>query len=219
MKKSTENNSEKNFLKEGLQSDISKHHKEYLGTGIPDEYFSKSKTSILNKIKLESNQTNFLQEDFSDINEHHKKYLGTNVPEGYFEKSKLSILDKIKEKQIAEVIEAPKKGKVFWLQPQFRYIAAASVVFILSLTIWLQNTNDTLVEEDTIELLSFNDDVLINSLFVEDEELEAYTNTTLMNEVVIKAELSEQIMDDFILDSMILEDSLSDDKFIETLIL
>ena len=220
MRKSTENNNKKNFLKKGLQGDISKHHKDYLGTSIPEEYFSKSKLSILNKIKLETNETKFLKEDFSDINQHHKEYLGTAVPEGYFAKSKRSILDKIKEETlIAATPIVIKKQKVFWLQPQFRYIAAASVIFILSLTVWLQNTNGNGVEDGNIELLAFNDDVLVNSLFIEDDELDTYANTTLMNEVVIKAELSEQKMDDLILDSMILDDSLSDDKFMESLIL
>lgn len=218
MEKSTNKNN-KNFLKEGF-TDVSKHHKEYLGTDLPDDYFAKSKLSILKKIKEESTDNTFLKEKISDVTQHHKGYLGTDIPEGYFAKSKLSILDKIqKEEVIAETPVAIKKQKVFWLQPQFRYIAAASVVFILSLTIWLQNADNNRVEENNVELLSFNDDVLINSLFLEDDELEAYANNTLINEIVIKAELSEQKMDDLILDSMILDDSLSEDKFIETIIL
>ena len=91
MKKSKENNDKNSFLKEGLRGDISKHHKDFLGTDIPDNYFSTSKLSILNKIKSETDQTKFLKEDFSEINQHHKEYLGTTVPEAYFEKSKFSI--------------------------------------------------------------------------------------------------------------------------------
>jgi hypothetical protein len=226
MEKSTENNSKNNFLKEGLQGDISKHHKDYLGTDIPEDYFSKSKLSILNKIKPESNQTNFLKEDISDINQHHKDYLGTDIPEGYFAKSKLSILDTIKEEVKEEVkIEAqPKKQIVFYMRPQFKYIAAASLVFMLSLTIWLQNANNT-DDINTINFveLAFSDDVLINSLLVEDAELDAFADATLFNEVLVKAEISEQKLDNLILNSLIVEDSLlddyMDDKFIETIIL
>lgn len=163
MEKSTENNNNKNFLKKGLQGNIAKHHKEYLGT---------------------------------------------TVPEGYFVKSKLSILEKIKEEQ--KVVEAPKKQKVLWLQPKFRYIAAA-VIFLLSLTVWLQNVNSGTEEQVNIELLSFNEDVLLNSLLIDDNQMNAYAEATLINEVVIKAELSEQKLDNLILDAMTSEDSLLDD--------
>lgn len=214
MKKSTQN-SDDNFLKK-KSSDVTKHHKEYLGTNIPKDYFAKSKLAILNKVQEQKSQENFLKTDATNRTQHHKEYLGTTIPEEYFKKSKRSIFDKVKEEQLKEV---PKQAKVFWLQPRFRYTVAASLLFLLSLTIWLQNTNKDSLVENNIELLSFNDDVLVNSLFIEEEELETYTNSTLMNEVVIKAELSEQRMDDLILDSMILDDSLSEDKFIETIIL
>ena len=78
MGKSIENNDKNSFLKEGLQDDISKHHKDYLGTDIPEGYFSKSKLSILNKVKSESIQTKFLKEDFSDFNQHHNCLLYTS---------------------------------------------------------------------------------------------------------------------------------------------
>ena len=178
MKKSTENNNKKSFLKEGFKNDISKHHKEYLGT---------------------------------------------DIPEGYFAKSKMSILDKIKEESVSEIKTTPKKQIVFYMQPKFRYAVAASLVFILSLTIWLQSSNTKLDEDSSIELLSFSDDILINSLLVDDSELDLFADNTLINEIVIKAELSEQKMDDLFLNSLMVEDSLldnyTDDEFIETIIL
>ena len=58
MEKFTENNNNQNFLKEGLKDDISKHHKKYLGTEIPEGYFAKSKISILDKIKDDRNIQN-----------------------------------------------------------------------------------------------------------------------------------------------------------------
>jgi hypothetical protein len=177
MEKSTENNNKKSFLKEGFKGDISKQH---------------------------------------------KKYLGTDIPENYFSKSKMSILDKIKEE--AKTVKQPKKQLVFYLQPQFKYIAAASLVFILSLTIWLQNSNNSNdLNETDLEMFAFSDDVLINSLLIEDSEIDAFADATLFTEVVVKAELNEQNLDNLILNSLILEDSLlddyMDDKFIETIIL
>ncbi|APZ44875.1 hypothetical protein BW723_00600 [Polaribacter reichenbachii] len=177
MEKSTENNNKPNFLKEGLQGDISKHHKEYLGTTIPKDYFAQSKISILDKIKEE-----------------------------------------------ARLEEEPKKQMVFYLQPQFKYIAAATLVFILSLTVWLQNSNNAnVIIETNLEELTFSDDVLINSLLIEDSEIDAFTDATLFNEIVVKAELTEQKMDNLILNSLIVEDSLLDNyidyELLETIIL
>jgi hypothetical protein len=170
-----------------------------------------------------SNKDPFLKKGLQgNIAKHHKTYLGTNVPEGYFAKSKISILEKIKEEQ--QVVEAPKKQKVFWLQTKFRYMAAASVVFLLSLTIWLQNVKSNTEESQVnVELLSFNEDVLLDALLIDDTQMNAFAEATLINEVVIKAELSEQNLDNLILDSMISEDSLLDDylgnELIENIIL
>lgn len=182
MENSTENNNKKNFLKEGFPGDISKHHKDYLGTSIPKDYFAKSKLSILNKIKEE-------QKNENSIN------------------------------------ELPKKQLVFYMQPQFKYIAAASLVFLLSLTVWLQNANNSIDDVHNIHIksLAFEDDILTASLLVEDDEIDAFTDATLFNEVLVKAELKEQNLDNLILDTLILKDSLLDEyidnKFIETIIL
>lgn len=177
MEKSTKNKNQQNFLKEGLQNDISKHHKEYLGTSVPENYFAKSKQLILNKIKEE-----------------------------------------------ARVEEKAKSQLVFYLQPRFKYIAAATLVFILSLTVWLQNSNKTnVIVEPNLQEFAFSDDVLINSLLIEDSEIDAFTDATLFNEVVVKAELTEQKMDNLILNSLIVEDSLLDNyidnELLETIIL
>lgn len=171
-----------------------------------------------------NNKQNFLKEDFNgDISKHHKEYLGTTIPENYFAKSKLSILDKIKSEERVEDLK-PQKQLLFWMQPQFKYIAAASLIFIVSLTIWLQSLDATnAIYKSNFELLAFSDDVLVNSLFLEDSEVDAFTEAILFNEVLVKAELSEQKLDNLILNSFIVEDSLLDNymdyKFIETIIL
>ncbi|MGK0329150.1 hypothetical protein [Polaribacter sp.] len=172
-----------------------------------------------------NNKQSFLKQGVrGDISKHHKKYLGVDIPEGYFAKSKLSILDKIQEEAKIAEPEKPKKQLVFWMQPQFKYIAAASLVFMLSLTVWLQNSNNTdTINESSFELFALSEDVLVNSLFLKDSEIDAFTEATLFNEILVKAELSEQKLDNLIFNSLILEDSLvedyMDDKFIETIIL
>jgi hypothetical protein len=167
----------------------------------------------------EHNNKNFLKEGFKgDISKHHKEYLGTEIPEGYFAKSKISILDKIKEEAIIEAA-SEKKQIVFWMRPQFKYMAAASLVFILTLTVWLQNSNTTTtINEPNFELLAFSDDVLLESLLIEESDLEAFTEATLFNEVLLQAELSEQKLDNLVLDNLIIGDSLLDDYIDEGLI-
>lgn len=218
MENITSNNNKK-FLKKKI-SDVTQHHKNYLGTEIPEDYFAKSKASILDKIKSENANSSFLKENKGNVTEHHQKYLGTSIPENYFENSKRSILDKIREESTVEA--SKKKSKVFYLRPQFRYAVAASLVFILSLTIWLQQANNNSPVINT-EAMAFSDDVLVESLLVDDTEIDAFTDATLFEEVVVKAEEKEQKLDDLILNSLIVEDSLLDDyikdELIETVIL
>ena len=173
---------------------------------------------------IENKNYNFLKEGLKvTISKHHKEYLGTTVPEGYFLQSKTSILKNCKETAEAAVQKAPKKPFVFRVQPQFRYVAAASLVCILSLTIWLQSSQNQELDQNQTTLLSFSEDVLINSLFVADAEVDLFADATLVNEIIIKAELSEQKMDNLFLNSLFVEDSLIDDytsdKFLETIIL
>lgn len=158
-----------------------------------------------------NNNRNFLKEGFKDgISKHHKDYLGTTIPEGYFAKSKVSILDKIKEDEITEVSKE-KKQLVFWMQPQFKYIAAASLVFMLSLTVWLQNSNKSNTNTDTnFEVIAFSDDVLLESLLVDDADVDAFADATLFNEVLVQAELSEEKLDNLVLDNLFINDSLLD---------
>jgi hypothetical protein len=171
-----------------------------------------------------NDKKNFITESFiGDTSKKHTAYLGTTVPEGYFSKSKISIVDKIKSEIAASTI-IEKKQLVFWMLPNIKYIAAASLVFILGLTVWFQNTNQKDdFSKTNFELFSFSEDHLINSLFINDSEFEAFADATLINEIIIKAELSERKIDDLFLNYLFLEDSLienyTDKNFIETIIL
>ncbi|MGK0414191.1 MAG: hypothetical protein ACJA1B_002412 [Polaribacter sp.] len=179
----------------------------------------------MENFKKNNSKQRFLKENLkSGISEHHKEYLGTTVPENYFEKSKLSILDNINKEVKAGASEKPKKESLFKIQPYFKYAVAASLVFIVSLTVWLQNSNSTESRNEVnFEEFAFQDDVLINSLLIEDSEIDAFADATLFSEIIIKVEMSEQKMDNLILNLLILEDSLlddyMDDNLIETIIL
>ena len=176
------------------------------------------------EIAKNNHKKKFLKEGFKGgVSECHKKYLGTIVPKGYFVKSKTSILEKINKEIKTESPKRTKKQLVFWIQPHFKYIAAASLIFILSLTVWLQNKNTDVLKVNNLELFSFSEDVLINSLWVHDADLESYADVIIINEILIKGALFEQKIDDLFLNSLFVEDSLLDDYtndgFIETFIL
>lgn len=171
-----------------------------------------------------NSKKSFLEEGFkSEIFKHHKKYLGTEIPENYFTTSKKSILDKIKSEEIQEAVQ-PKKQLVFWMKPSFKYIAAASIILLFGLSFWMQNLNISETKHQVIlKEITYSNNVLLESLLIEESELETFTNATLFHEVVVKAELSEQKLENLILNTLIIEDSLVDDyiddKFIETIIL
>lgn len=178
----------------------------------------------MKKATENSNKKNFLKEGFmGGISKKHAAYLGTAVPEGYFAKSKISIVDKIRsESEVLKIKE--QKQRIFWMRPNIKYIAAASLVFIFGLTVWFQNTNHKDdFSKTNFEMFSFSEDYLINSLFIDDSEFEAFADATLINEIIVKAELSERKMDDLFLNYLFIEDSLienyTDENFIETIIL
>lgn len=168
------------------------------------------------------NQKSFLEDNYSeDISKNHETYLGTTIPEGYFVSSKMAILEKIKNENVDQ---KSAKKTVFWLQLRFKYAVAASLLFLFGLSIWWQHVNQsTQNESKDFQLLSFSDDVLLNAVLLEDDQMDAFSNITLMNEIVIKAELSEQKMEDILLNSLFVEDSLlnnyTEKNFIESIIL
>lgn len=141
---------------------------------------------------------NYAQEN---VSERHKKMLGTDVPDGYFKSSKQRILDLVKAE------EAPKKQKVVLFQPRLRYAIAASVAILVSVTLWLQSSGGL----DASELNELADDALINSLFIEDTDMDAFTNDVLVSEVLVKAEISEQSLENVFMNSLFVEDSLVED--------
>ena len=174
--------------------------------------------------RIANNKKPFLKEGFQgSTSKHHKKYLGIEVPEGYFAKSKISILKKIKSYKNEEVPKKIKKRSVFSIQPRFRYMVAASLAFILSLTIWLQSSHEKeTLNEVNIDVLTFSDAVLIESLLLKENEVDAFADATLFREVFVKSEVFEEKIENFMFENLIFEDSLLNNfeyGLIETIIL
>jgi hypothetical protein len=179
----------------------------------------------MKKFDKKNKKKTFLEQQYSkDITERHSNYLGIEIPEGYFAASKLSILRKIKSEKPDESKIIHERKMIFWLRPQVKFAAAASLVLFLGVTIWFQNANFSQKGKTVyFELLTFSEDVLVNSLLIDENEVESFSSITLMNEIVFKAELSEQKIDNLFLDSLFIEDSLIDNytnkNFIESIIL
>ena len=139
----------------------------------------------------------------NNIDKIHKEVLGFEIPEDYFEKSKNEILSKIiKKKEVR---------KISFFNRKFVWLAAAGIALIFSLTIYIQQTIGSINNIPTIVLDSINldknseliadyfveDDILINSLFVSDNDLETYLNDAFINDVS-----ADENIDDFIVDEL-----------------
>jgi hypothetical protein len=178
------------FLNES-EKHPSKHHKEYLGMDVPEDYFAASKQSILDLVKEEPNEVGKLHQD----------RLGLKVPEGFFAASKQSILNEVKEKR--------SKVKVFYLRQSFQVAASIAVLVALFIGIQFSNTSDD------FEIAS--NDVLIESLFVEDESMNDFVEELLVSEVVEEAE-KEKELENVLMNSLFVEDSLIEDYTKESLL-
>ena len=157
-----------------------------------------------------------------DSTEHHKDMLGMDIPSNYFKTSKSKIIEKVS-------IAPKEKPNVFYLRPAFRYAIAATVVLLIGLGILFKFITDTNFDAsfENIENLEFtnlpDDDLLINFIFINDEDTELFLDRFLVESVLLKAELNEQIFDDVFMNSILVKDSFIDnyidDQFIENIIL
>ena len=130
------------------------------------------------------------------FSEHHQNELGMNVPENFFTQSKESIMDLVKEEK--------KSVPVFYLQRSFQVAASIAVLVILTFVFQLSSNKEA-------EVYVASDDVLIESLLVEDGSINTFLEDVLVAEVVVEAEKSEQELENVFLNSLFVEDTLLDD--------
>ena len=159
--------------------------------------------------------TNHQKENITKL---HKEKLGMDIPEDFFSKSKEDILNKVIK------LEEPKQ-KVFWLKPIFAYPIAASIILGITLTFWLQNNNPTVKNDITNieEVTEFNSeflesDFLVTSLIIPEGQIQDYLDQYIVSTIIIKAELSEQELENIFINSLFIEDSLLDNYVNESLI-
>lgn len=155
------------------------------------------------------------------LRKQHKEMLGMDVPENYFANSRANIMKKVSG-------SAGTTQKVFYMRPAFRYAIAAMVVLLIGLGISLTLLSDSNPEVpisnmENLELAQMADeDIIITSLLVDDENLDVFLDQYLLDGVLVKAELNEQEFDDVFMNSLLVKDSLLDtyidDHFIEDII-
>lgn len=148
-----------------------------------------------------SRKKEFLKEKSGGPSQHHKEYLGMDVPDGYFASSKQSILDLVKEEQ--------KETPVFYLRRSFQ--VAASITLLVALAISIQFSDSTTPKE-----IAAND-LLIESLFIEDDQMNDFVEGILVSDVVEEAGKGKE-MEDFLINSLFVDDSLLEDYTNESLL-
>ena len=164
-----------------------------------------------------------------DLGKLHKEYLGMEVPTGYFAASKKRILEALPSEDIAgdKIIEKSEKkdgGRIFGLKRIVFYPLAASVLLLIAIGIGIKNDpkhagpdrDQTVIAES--EGLESTDDFLIRSLLVEDAEIDRFTDDYLVEQIVVRAELSEQELENIFINSLFIEDSLVDEFLEESLL-
>jgi len=132
----------------------------------------------------------------SKMHEIHSKELGLKMPEDYFSKSKSDILEKVSNQ----------KGVMFTIFSRERIIwsVAATIAIIFALTVFKPNAlpsfdNVPAIVSDTIDHLQNNNlaqgepmenDILITSLFVPDNEIDEFVDNYVLEELVYEEVLS-----------------------------
>ena len=133
----------------------------------------------------------------SKMHEMHSEELGLKTPENYFSKSKSDILEKVSnQKRIRFNIFS--KERIIWS-------VAATIAIILALTVFKPNALPEMDEipaivSDTIDQLKTNglaqdefeeNEILITSLFISDNEIDEFVDDYVLEELVYEEVLAD----------------------------
>ncbi len=175
-----------------------------------------------NKNPNKQSGNKFLKDDIqkNELTKAHKDYLGLDIPDDYFSVSKDEILKGL-------ITEKEQKQTLFGLRPIVAYSIAASISILVALSIWLphqgEDKNPKVTETDVDvrenSISNFDQDgFLVNSLFVEDTEMDQFLDDFVFNVIIVEAEVSEQQLENVFMNSLFIEDSLIDNYLDSSLI-
>jgi len=143
--------------------------------------------------KLETgSQTSF----DSKMLEKHSSALGFKTPEDYFSKSKMEIL--------AKVLNQKEQRFNIFSRERIVWSVAASIAIIIALTVFRPDTIPSIdkipaIVSDTVNQLKTNglaqneleeNDILITSLFISDNEIDEFVNNYVLEELVYEEVLA-----------------------------
>ena len=132
----------------------------------------------------------------SKMHEMHSEKLGFQVPEDYFSKSKMEILAKVSN-QKEQRFNIFSRKRIVWA-------AAATIAIILALTVFKPNelpsmdkipaivsdTIDNLKNDGLAQVEPEENDILITSLFVADNEIDEFVDNYVLEELVYEEVLA-----------------------------
>lgn len=138
-------------------------------------------------------------------NKKHQKYFGYQVPQNYFEDGPKKILDQIEE---LNTRNTPKLGRYM-----MSYAIAASLALIIGLGVFSYYDNHSNNKNDLNATITLNayEDAFIESLSLNDNELDSYFSEFITEEIVSKSSYSKNNPEDLILNSLFINDSLLDE--------
>lgn len=171
---------------------------------------------------MEKSTTNS-KDKIENITSLHRDKLGLEIPNGFFSKSKSEILNTISQ-------DKEKSQTLFNLQRRYFYPIAASIIFLIGITLWLtNNTVDTNLEltvseqSDYLDETLSTDNFIIPSLFVDNSNMDQFLDEFIIQNVFVETAISEQNLENIFINSLFVEDLLLDDyideSFIENIIL
>ena len=148
-----------------------------------------------NHIDPEFNADNQISFD-GKMHKMHSEELGFQVPNNYFSKSKIEILEKVTNQK--------KSRFTIFSRERILWPVAATIAIILALTVFKPNALPSIDEipaivSDTIDHLQNNNlahgelmenDILITSLFVPDNEIDEFVDNYVLEELVYEEVLS-----------------------------
>lgn len=154
-----------------------------------------------------------------DVPQKHKDLLGYDLPQDYFAKSKQNILNTLNIETMPGIKDSSRA--VRW-RSFYTYPIAASILILIGFGIWMGTRNQSSGTEqlqmvNTSVLPSSEQDILIESLLVEEDQVADYFDANIMENMLAENNLDIEI-DNLLINSLFINDSLSDDYIDENLI-
>lgn len=132
----------------------------------------------------------------SEMCKTHSEELGLNIPKDYFSKSRIEILDKVTNRKKSR-FSVFSRERIIWS-------VAATIAIIFALTVFKPNALPSIDEipaivSDTIDHLQNNNlaqgtlmenDILITSLFIPDNEIDEFVDNYVLEELVYEEVMS-----------------------------